>query len=532
MSKTINSKLLVRRDSSSNWTTNNPVLSQGEIGYDNTEGKIKIGNGSSTWSNLPFFALEKENDVQYFEIEALATHANEITLSASLTQIAEAIQEKKQLILKISIEDPAAVEGSGSIIYGYYKLGYNYFPGTLCSLVAVMEQGIIVIEPSDWEEGESPVRSELTMIPFDFDIPQADDDTLGGIRTNSNEGIYTDIETGVLTVEGRLGQFNNQGLYYPRDINPTLIGGNSLLITDENNVTAGSKSLAVTTGFGVDLTGSHAANSTTYYVKNIYQNRIVCMLAKDGTLLNTADGSIGNVVSVQINGQDYIPGSSANSDSQPIAITVDQTINPSAAITKIRIVPPLKGFSNLFIGAAGGNSTSAGYSAVIGQMVFNASNASSVFGNSQYNTGNSSLLAGRQHINTQMNAFLAGRGHDSSNGSDGVSAVGAYSNITSNTAFAVGNGTSHTSRKNAFQVTKTGKVILSIAPVDNMDAVNKGYVDTAIASIEAPQAESDANVILMLNQLGLTTNRSLQTGYVGTTKTGTAVASSYTGGGS
>lgn len=522
MSKTINSKLLVRRDSSSNWTTNNPVLSQGEIGYDNTEGKIKIGNGSSTWSNLPFFALEKENDVQYFEIEAI-TNVDEITLSASLTQIAEAIQAKKQLILKVP---------NSQNIYGYCKLGYNYVPGVVCSLVAVMEQGVVAIEPSDWEEGESPIPSEQTVIPFDLDIPQADDNTLGGIRTNSDEGIYTDIETGVLTVEGRLGQFNNQGLYYPRDINPTAIGSGSLLITDELKVNFGSKSLAATTGFNLDLKGSHAANSTTYTVSNTYANRIICTLAKGGMLKGSTSEDIGNVVSVQINGQDYVPNSSADNNSQPIIITVDKTINPSSAITRIRVVPPLLGFSNLLAGAVGGNSTSAGYSAMVGQFVFNESNASGVFGNAQYNKGNSSLLAGRQHINTQMNAFLAGKGHDSSNGSEGVSAVGKFSNITSNTAFAVGNGTSQTNRKNAFQVTSTGKVILSIAPVDNMDAVNKGYVDTAIASIEAPQAESDANVILMLNQLGLTTNRSLQTGYVGTTKTGTAVASSYTGGGS
>ena len=70
MSKTINSKLLVRRDSSSNWTTNNPVLSQGEIGYDTNEGKIKVGNGSSNWSSLPFFALENEDSVEAPQAES------------------------------------------------------------------------------------------------------------------------------------------------------------------------------------------------------------------------------------------------------------------------------------------------------------------------------------------------------------------------------------------------------------------------------------------------------------------------------
>lgn len=535
MSKTINSKLLVRRDSSSNWTTNNPVLSQGEIGYDTNEGKIKVGNGSSNWSSLPFFALENEDSVQSFIIEASQSKESTVepeqqlvVLNVSKTQIEEAIKEKKQLILKLVNQNDS---------YGLVNLSSFFFSAEdsqpFCYLFGINPSGYIMIAPSDWADGEQPVASEAITIPFQQDIPFASDEEVGLIKTASDQGIYTDIGTGRLTVQGRLGQFNQIALYYPKDIDPVNMKENSLLITSENNAKVGARDLAVTTGFNVNLTGSHAANSTTYSVTNNYANRIICAMAKGGTLVGSnAAVDIGNVTSVQINGADYTPDSSADAKSYPIVITVDKTINPSQAVTSIRVRPPLLGFSSLFIGAAGSNSNSFGYSAAVGQMVYNESNASAVFGNSQYNKGNSSLLAGRQHINSKMNAFLAGRGHDTTNGSDGVAAVGAYSNITSNTAFAVGNGTSHTSRKNAFQVTKTGKVILSIAPVDNMDAVNKGYVDTAIASIEAPQAESDANVILMLNQLGLTTNRSLQTGYVGTTKTGMAVASSYIGGGS
>jgi hypothetical protein len=48
-------KIQVRRGSSSNWTTTNPVLSEGEIGYETDSGKFKIGNGSSAWSALDYF---------------------------------------------------------------------------------------------------------------------------------------------------------------------------------------------------------------------------------------------------------------------------------------------------------------------------------------------------------------------------------------------------------------------------------------------------------------------------------------------
>jgi hypothetical protein len=48
------SKIQVRRDSSNNWTTTNPILSQGEPGYEIDTNKIKYGDGASTWNVLPY----------------------------------------------------------------------------------------------------------------------------------------------------------------------------------------------------------------------------------------------------------------------------------------------------------------------------------------------------------------------------------------------------------------------------------------------------------------------------------------------
>ena len=57
MSKTINSKILIRRDTTANWSTNNPILAAGQIGFDITVGKHKIGDGSTHWNDLSYFAL-------------------------------------------------------------------------------------------------------------------------------------------------------------------------------------------------------------------------------------------------------------------------------------------------------------------------------------------------------------------------------------------------------------------------------------------------------------------------------------------
>lgn len=41
-----------RRDTAANWTANNPILLDGELGYEKDTGKIKIGNGSTAWNSL------------------------------------------------------------------------------------------------------------------------------------------------------------------------------------------------------------------------------------------------------------------------------------------------------------------------------------------------------------------------------------------------------------------------------------------------------------------------------------------------
>lgn len=48
------SRLQNRRDTAANWTTNNPTLAQGEIGYETDTGKLKIGTGSANWTSLGY----------------------------------------------------------------------------------------------------------------------------------------------------------------------------------------------------------------------------------------------------------------------------------------------------------------------------------------------------------------------------------------------------------------------------------------------------------------------------------------------
>ena len=44
-----------RRGTAAQWTSANPILAAGEIGFETDTGKFKLGNGSSTWSSLNYF---------------------------------------------------------------------------------------------------------------------------------------------------------------------------------------------------------------------------------------------------------------------------------------------------------------------------------------------------------------------------------------------------------------------------------------------------------------------------------------------
>jgi hypothetical protein len=45
-------RLLIRRGTSTQWTTNNPILAAGEPGLDTTTGFLKVGDGITNWNAL------------------------------------------------------------------------------------------------------------------------------------------------------------------------------------------------------------------------------------------------------------------------------------------------------------------------------------------------------------------------------------------------------------------------------------------------------------------------------------------------
>jgi len=48
-----------RRDSSADWTSANPILAEGELGFETDTRKFKFGDGSTAWQSLPYASTGK-----------------------------------------------------------------------------------------------------------------------------------------------------------------------------------------------------------------------------------------------------------------------------------------------------------------------------------------------------------------------------------------------------------------------------------------------------------------------------------------
>lgn len=312
----------------------------------------------------------------------------------------------------------------------------------------------------DWIEGLLNGKANKTELPS-----QATDSVLGTVKLNPNQNIDVNAD-GQLTVGGRIGQFEGTtGLFAPNDREPRQVLDYSFLITDALGMSIGNRAFAVVSGYGLACK-SAPAGSTEYRVANNYNNRILCKLAEGGFASRDEATSkveqIVQVVSVTINGSSFTPDSSANDSANDIVIKTATTLNPNSAITNIRLFGTMGSYATVHTGN-GIKSESGGRNLLLGGGVTKAGsgNDNCIVGNGMYSSGNGNALFGRFHIARKNRGLLAGTGHDSTNApSEGASAVGQYSYMDASTLFAVGNGSSHIDRKNAFEVRNDGGIVL------------------------------------------------------------------------
>lgn len=53
-------RIQIRRGLASEWSSEDTLLAEGEIGYETDTGHQKIGNGVDSWNNLPYTGQDQE----------------------------------------------------------------------------------------------------------------------------------------------------------------------------------------------------------------------------------------------------------------------------------------------------------------------------------------------------------------------------------------------------------------------------------------------------------------------------------------
>jgi len=102
-----------RRGIASQWTSVNPVLAAGEIGFETDTNKFKMGNGTSTWTQLVYFANANELTAAINSVVGMAPE----TLN-TLSEIADALGDDPDFLTLYATNakvDLATLNGASSL---------------------------------------------------------------------------------------------------------------------------------------------------------------------------------------------------------------------------------------------------------------------------------------------------------------------------------------------------------------------------------------------------------------------------------
>lgn len=82
-------QIQLRRDTTNNWQTANPILAQGEVGIDLTNKQFKIGDGATTWNDLPYHSGDYTNILNKPQINNITLSGNQTGASLGLANASE-----------------------------------------------------------------------------------------------------------------------------------------------------------------------------------------------------------------------------------------------------------------------------------------------------------------------------------------------------------------------------------------------------------------------------------------------------------
>lgn len=213
-----------RRGTAAQWTAANPILAAGEIGFETDTSKFKMGNGSSAWAALTYFANSSE-------LAALITGAPG-TLD-TLNELAAAINDDPNFFTSVANQIADAVSG------------------------AEVDQAALAGVGIDWNAGTNK---------FDIDSTVATTSHVSGAvqdhsqDTSSVHGITDTLSLVTLTGSQSL---TNKTLQYPAITSPTGLVKNDVGLPEVDNTSDANKPLSNTAVAALELKANLAAPTFT-----------------------------------------------------------------------------------------------------------------------------------------------------------------------------------------------------------------------------------------------------------------------------
>ena len=209
MSKNINARIALKRDTSANWTNYNPVLLNGELILVDTDNglRAKVGDGTKTYTQLPFTD------------EALRALITDVDNSNSAVFVTKNGEEPRFLntfnIIKLTQEEYEELEASGSLDPDALYLTEGGSENTGGSKVVMTQDGVEKELPvfNIVKLSEEEYRQLIDSNTFDPDTLYLTEGNIDESLTEINEGTPSNI-SGLVKGNGSTLQAATAGTDY------------------------------------------------------------------------------------------------------------------------------------------------------------------------------------------------------------------------------------------------------------------------------------------------------------------------------
>ena len=235
-----------RRGTAAQWTAANPILAAGEIGFETDTSKFKMGNGSSTWSALQYFANAAELAAIVDGAPDLLNTLNELAASigddpAFFTTIGQNLQTH--------INDSTQIHGIADTAALALQSHVNTAATDAASALSTHASDTTLVHGIQ----------DMTALALKSEVNTAASDASGALSTHSSDttGIHGIADTSLLATTADITTHNSD---------TTLVHGiadTSLLATTANVQTAAQDAAGALSTHAADTTLVHGIADTS-----------------------------------------------------------------------------------------------------------------------------------------------------------------------------------------------------------------------------------------------------------------------------